>query len=148
MNEAEIRDHLSEVTPGPWFLATGCSWRRILTEGSREDVVCQPTNHHTDKHPDLSGDEDDLTFLARSWSYVTFLLKVVVDLRDEVSRAEIALSEEKDVSKTLRAALEASKASMSASLREARIQEASAKKRSKMLEKAFNDVCEALEGET
>jgi hypothetical protein len=38
-------------TPGPWIVATSCSWRRIIN--ARGDGVCVPTIQHSDNHPDL-----------------------------------------------------------------------------------------------
>ena len=43
----------------PWFLATGCSWRRILQEHTDEPVI-MPTNHPRDGHLDLAGGENVL----------------------------------------------------------------------------------------
>ena len=40
-------------TPGPWFVATGCSWRRILNDEQKEVII--PTNSRADGHPDLRG---------------------------------------------------------------------------------------------
>lgn len=38
-------------TPGPWLLATSCSWRRFVSE--RGEAVVTPTIQHSDNHPDL-----------------------------------------------------------------------------------------------
>ena len=46
-----LREKAGKATPGPWFLADGCSWRRILTE--RHEPVCVPTIIDSDNHPDL-----------------------------------------------------------------------------------------------
>ena len=36
-------------TPGPWFIATGCSWRRVMAQSH---MVCEPVTQ-SDGHPDL-----------------------------------------------------------------------------------------------
>lgn len=38
-------------TPGPWLIATSCSWRRIVSESG--NPVCAPTIQRSDNHPDL-----------------------------------------------------------------------------------------------
>lgn len=38
-------------TPGPWEVATSCSWRRIV--GLRGELVCEPVVQRADNHPDL-----------------------------------------------------------------------------------------------
>ena len=63
----QIRDRLAETTPGPWFVATGCSWRRILQQGTDDGVVL-PTNHPHDHHPDLMARPEDLTFILCSYT--------------------------------------------------------------------------------
>lgn len=54
--EKELKD--------PWYLATGSSWRRFLTESGK--TVCEPCNHPVDSHPDLSGDTRHLTLMSAS----------------------------------------------------------------------------------
>jgi len=51
----------ARFTPGPWFVATGNSWRRILTEYDDKPVIV-PTTHPYDGHPDLSGDGMSLNY--------------------------------------------------------------------------------------
>lgn len=51
-------------TPGPWMVATSCSWRRILTE--RGEPVIVPTTHRVDGHPDLNATMADLNMAALS----------------------------------------------------------------------------------
>ena len=61
---SENRDRLdaiaarwSALPPGPWFLATGCSWRRILGGIRRDLKVIVPTTHWRDGQPDLLAGE-------------------------------------------------------------------------------------------
>lgn len=42
---------MSKHTPGPWELATSCSWRRFV--GPDGSTVCEPITQHSDGHPDL-----------------------------------------------------------------------------------------------
>lgn len=48
---AALRELLAKATPGPWELATSCSWRRIVTTHGRAVIV--PTIQRSDNHPDL-----------------------------------------------------------------------------------------------
>jgi hypothetical protein len=41
----------AEPTPGPWQIATSCSYRRIVND--RMSPVCVPTVQSADGHPDL-----------------------------------------------------------------------------------------------
>lgn len=58
---------MSGHTPGPWYVADGCSWRRILQVGTDTEVIV-PTNSITDGHPDLTAEpgkrEANLTLAA------------------------------------------------------------------------------------
>lgn len=64
------------LTPGPWFVATGCSWRRILTEPFDEPVIV-PSNHPHDGHPDLSAHGSDLELSAASPELLVSLINMV-----------------------------------------------------------------------
>tara|TARA_B100002049_G_C16085590_1_gene379366 strand:+ start:3754 stop:4098 length:345 start_codon:yes stop_codon:yes gene_type:complete len=55
---------VSAALSDPWMVATGCSWRRILTQSGRS--VCVPDNHHQDNHPDLLADHGVLQLMATS----------------------------------------------------------------------------------
>lgn len=46
----------------PWFVATGSSWRRIITRSG--EPVCVPTNHHADGHPDLQAEPTALQLMS------------------------------------------------------------------------------------
>lgn len=46
---------VKRYTPGPWFVADGCSWRRILQKGTDAEVIV-PTNSVTDGWPDLTAE--------------------------------------------------------------------------------------------
>lgn len=59
----------SHHTPGPWLVATSCSWRRIVSRD--HGPVCEPIVQHPDNHPDLffrNGGEDgpDACLIAAS----------------------------------------------------------------------------------
>lgn len=41
----------SSFTPGPWMIATGSSWRRIMSVTGT--MVCEPITQRGDNHPDL-----------------------------------------------------------------------------------------------
>lgn len=50
----KLRKHAEEATPGPWWLATGNSWRRIRASTREGDLpVIEPTTHPGDGWPDL-----------------------------------------------------------------------------------------------
>jgi len=52
------------ATKAPWFVATGCSWRRILQAGTDKPVIV-PTNLR-DGYPDLAGGLNDLELACES----------------------------------------------------------------------------------
>lgn len=56
---AEIERGLEGVTPGPWFIYDGCSWRRIGTSQTNDCAVLAPTVA-IDGHPDLTSRNGDL----------------------------------------------------------------------------------------
>lgn len=64
------------ITPGPWFVATGCSWRRILADRSNDPVIV-PTNHPLDHHPDLAARQQELTLAAASPELLVSLINMV-----------------------------------------------------------------------
>lgn len=47
-----LRELMAKATPGPWYVATGCSWRRIL--GKNDEPAIVPEVHPRDGWPDLS----------------------------------------------------------------------------------------------
>lgn len=51
----------TNFTPGPWTLATSCSWRRII--GPEDEPVVMPTIQRSDNHPDLSIREADANLI-------------------------------------------------------------------------------------
>lgn len=67
---------IANIKPGPWFVATGCSWRRILTETFDEPVIL-PTNHHMDNHPDLAARNEELNLAAASPELLVSLINMV-----------------------------------------------------------------------
>lgn len=94
---------ISAALSDPWYVATGCSWRRILTESGR--IVCEPTNHYQDAHPDLMADHGALQLMATSpklyestvWLKDTLenvlAGKSVKNIDDVLSFAEAAITE-------------------------------------------------------
>lgn len=51
----ELRAGLRDVTPGPWMVYDGCSWRRIGTaHGRRDDCAVLAPTKASDGHPDLT----------------------------------------------------------------------------------------------
>lgn len=66
----------ANIKPGPWFVATGCSWRRILS-GSADEPIIVPTNHPTDHHPDLSARNEELKLAAASPELLVSLINMV-----------------------------------------------------------------------
>jgi len=66
----------TNIMPGPWFVATGCSWRRILTETFDKPVIV-PSNHHFDGHPDLAAGGQDLELAAASPELLVSLINMV-----------------------------------------------------------------------
>ena len=51
-----LRELLTQTTPGLWEVQDGCSWRRIGTQGHDGNVLC-PTNCSHDNHPDLEASD-------------------------------------------------------------------------------------------
>jgi hypothetical protein len=41
----------TKFTPGPWMIATSCSYRRIVSRSG--EGVCEPITQCSDGHPDL-----------------------------------------------------------------------------------------------
>ena len=63
-----------QFTPGPWIVATSCSWRRILTQIENKPV-CVPTTSRHDGHPDLIASEADLRLIAAAPMLLAALIK-------------------------------------------------------------------------
>lgn len=59
-NRLDVSHYLSD----PLMVATGCSWRRILTNSGKS--VCVPMNSLNDNHPDLLADMEDLHLFSAS----------------------------------------------------------------------------------
>src|SRR5688572_5188527 len=74
-----IEARAKAATPGPWFVGTSCSWRRILREGDDAGVIV-PTIAR-DGHPDLSANMADLEFAAHARTDIHALVAEVRKLR-------------------------------------------------------------------
>lgn len=68
------------ATPGPWFWASSNSWQRLMREGGRDGGVLCPTVHPVDKHPDVYGSTEDMTFIARARTLLPALAARVREL--------------------------------------------------------------------
>jgi len=66
-------------TPGPWTLATSCSWRRIVTLHGLLPV-CVPTVER-DGHPDLNVSEDDARLLVAAPLLLAALREVLATVK-------------------------------------------------------------------
>lgn len=86
-----IRRLHEAATKAPWVIHTGCSWRRISTEGNDGDVLC-PTNHPVDRHPDLNASETDLELIAALRNAAGPWLAETDALRAEVERLRDSLT--------------------------------------------------------
>lgn len=109
--EAELRAAMKDVTPGPWAVYDGCSWRRIgIAHGRRDDCAVLAPTKASDGHPDLTCSrgndrEANLNWIARcSPDNIAALLDAIADLRrkldearEHLRKAELWTDEENDV---------------------------------------------------
>ena len=87
----EIAAREQSASPGPWEVWEGCSWRRIGQVGRQSArPIIEPTNHHLDGHPDLTGPNlsADLRFIAHAREDVPYLLALITRQREEIERKD------------------------------------------------------------
>jgi hypothetical protein len=88
--------------PLPWVVHSGCSYRRIASEPTRENGcrtfpdgnVLHAYNQRSDNHPDLSMGERELEALVRLVNALPSIADRITSLQDRIAQLEEALRNE------------------------------------------------------
>lgn len=81
----EVRERWRQLPPGPWLLATSCSWRRILTEHGNDPVIMPARYSEADPQPTLDAPPGVLEAVVEARVLVPELIDMVEDLQSKLT---------------------------------------------------------------
>jgi hypothetical protein len=85
MKISDIRERWRQLPPGPWLLATSCSWRRIVTEYDHKTVIMPARYSKADPQPTLDAPPGVLEAVVEARTLVPELLDMVEDLQSKLT---------------------------------------------------------------